>query len=58
MTQTSCIIGTSRETGAATGLEHNVQGQQHSLLAANNAMNGCSRCGAFSVHQLQNNGRP
>lgn len=54
MTQTSCIIGTGRKMGAATGLAHNVQGQQHSLLPANNA---CSRCRAFSVYHRKSDGR-
>lgn len=47
MTQTSCIIGTGRKMGAATGLAHNVQGQQHSLLPANNARMPAAAAGLF-----------
>lgn len=47
MTQTSCIIGTGRKMGAATGLAHNVQGQQHSLLPANNARMPAAAEGLF-----------
>lgn len=47
MTQTSCIIGTGRKMGAATGLAHNVQGQQHSLLPANSARMPAAAAGLF-----------